>query len=152
MKQNDLNYMKLALVQAKNAFKLSEVPVGSIIVKEEAILSYGFNQTEDKLKVTAHAEILAINNANEKLSNWRLNDCELYVTLEPCMMCLGAILNSRIKRVVFGAREPRFGAVFSNQFINTTNSIYKDLEIVEGVMADECSELIKEFFRIKRKK
>lgn len=152
MSQPEEDFIQLAIEQARIAFNQGEVPVGAVIVKENQVIASAYNQTEGLKQATAHCEMLAIQQASRKLDNWRLTDCDIYVTLEPCMMCLGAILNSRIKKLVFSAREPRFGAVYSNLFVKTTTSIYQDPEIIEGILAEESGELIKDFFKKRREK
>ena len=128
----------------------NEIPVCSLIVKDNILISKATNQTEKLKDATAHAEILAIKEASEKLNNWRLNDCILYTTLEPCAMCAGAIINSRLKKVVFGAYDLNAGACGSK--INLFKDLDKEdqIEITGGIMELETSSLIKEFFVLKR--
>ena len=150
---DDVFYMKQALRRAKTAYKDWETPVGAVIIKDGVIISSGRNYRENKKNALMHAEIIAINRACKRLGSWRLVGCELYVTLEPCAMCAGAIINSRIKRVVFGAYDAKAGSFGS--LINLAEYPYNHKpEIVGGVMADECSALLSEFFkelRIKKK-
>lgn len=152
----DMEYMKMALKLARQAFEIDEVPVGAIVVKKSTgeIVGRGFNRRETDKNPLAHAEIAAIKEASERLGGWRLIDCEMFVTLEPCPMCCGAIINSRIERVVFGAYDHKSGSVQSvfNMFELPFN--HKP-EIVSGVFEKECSEILSEFFlklRERRKK
>lgn len=146
MKNKDLFYMEEALKEAKIAFALGEIPVGCIIVKDDEIISRAHNLTEKLQKTTAHAEILAIEKASQKLNSWRLEDCTMYITLEPCIMCSGAIINSRIKRVVYGATQPKFGAhkSLTNVFEIKTNH---NVEIDSDVLTEESNILLKTFFK-----
>ena len=138
-------FMKEALTQARLAFKENEVPVGAVIVKDGEIIATGRNMREKKQSAISHAEIEAIDGACKKLESWRLDDCELYVTLEPCPMCAGAILNARIKKLVFGAYDFNAGSVDS--VINVCDHpYYKKPEIYGGIMEDECNKLLKSFF------
>lgn len=150
---NDKEYfMKEALKEAKKAYKKLEVPVGVVIVKDNEIIARGYNQKEMKNNPIKHAEIIAIEKACKKLNNWRLNDCEIYVTLEPCPMCAGAIINSRIKKVYIGAVQEKTGACGSKvNLIEKYNSETKvDTEF--GILQDKCLELVQDFFKELRKK
>ena len=150
---NNINekYMKEALKEAQKAYKKLEVPVGAIIVKDGRIVARAHNLKETKNDTTKHAEILAIEKASKKLSNWRLIDCEMYVTLEPCPMCAGAIVNSRIKKVNIGAMDEKTGACGSKlnllQDFNFDTKV--DMEI--GILENECRELLQKFFVALRK-
>jgi len=144
-------YMKKALRLAKKAGKLGEVPIGAVIVKDGEVLSYAFNKRNQKNSATAHAEILAIEKACKKLKDWRLDGAEMYVTLEPCPMCAGAIVNARIKKVYFGAFEKKSGAVFSNFRILFTGGLNHVTDAEGGILEEDCSALLKEFFENKRK-
>lgn len=139
-------YMQIALDEAKKAYKLKEVPVGAVVVYNDEIISTGFNMKEKNNNATHHAEILAIDMACCYLQNWRLVDCYLYVTLEPCPMCAGAIINSRIKKVVYAAKDPKAGSCGSvfNMFDLPFN--HKP-EIVSGVLEEESVTLLKNFFK-----
>ncbi len=139
-------YMIEALKEAKKAFELGEVPIGAIIVKDNKIISRAFNKKESSNLATSHAEILAINKACKKLNNWRLLDCTLYVTVEPCLMCCGAIIQSRIKKVVYGTSNEYYGAVES---IDNTLKKY-NIEVENNVLQNECSNIMKEFFKKRR--
>ena len=141
MDENEL-YMREALKLALRSYANNEVPVGAIIVKNGVIIGMGNNQTEHKKNSLYHAELIAINDACNKLKSWRLLGCTMFVTLEPCMMCTGAILNSRINKIVFGTENKNFGAL----------KYLKDkVEIIGGVYQNECANLISSFFFNKRK-
>lgn len=140
--------MDLALEEAKKAFKNNDVPVGCIILDENNnLLSKGYNQKEKEQDLTLHAEIVAIKDASKQINNWRLDKCTLVVTLSPCLMCLGAIISSRIKRIVIGTYDDSKGFDFR---------LFKDLlfenniELIDGIKEKECSDIIKEFFKTKR--
>lgn len=149
----DEAYMKIALELAEQAYKINEVPVGAIVVKKSTgkIIGKGYNRREIDKNPLAHAEIAAIKQAAETLGGWRLLDCEIYVTLEPCPMCCGAIINSRIERVVFGAFDSKSGSAKSiiNMFDLPFNHKPK---VVCGVMQQECSEILSDFFTELRKR
>lgn len=142
--------MKIALKQAKIAFKKDEVPVGAVIVRDGKIISKAYNMREKSNLATGHAEIIAIQRANKKLKSWRLDSCTLYVTIEPCPMCAGAIVQSRIKNVVYGAQDIKSGAHVSvvNLFDLKLNHKVK---VDGGVMEEECGNIITTFFKNKRK-
>lgn len=154
--KSDLHYMGLALKQAKKAGEMGEVPVGAVIVKREQdgsdrIISYGYNRRETKKNALMHAEISAIDKACKKLGSWRLSGCTLYVTLEPCPMCAGAAINARIDRVVFGARDLRFGACGSA--VNLYEVPFNHIPELEGpIMQEECAQILTNFFKMRRKK
>ena len=143
-------YMKLALEMAKKAEKKDEVPIGAVIVLNGKVIAKAYNKKESKNLATAHAEILAINKASKKLKSWRLDGAELYVTLEPCPMCAGAIVNARIKKVYFGAYEPKSGSAVSKFNILTESGLNHVTEYEGGVMEEECSSIIKNYFKKKR--
>ena len=148
---NDI-WMKEALKQAYKALDFDEVPIGCVIVKDQKIIARAYNKREIKQCSTAHAEILAIEKACKKLGTWRLEDCELYVTLEPCPMCSGAIIQSRIKKVVFGAYDPKGGFMGSNLNIIEVKGLNHYPSVEGGILREECSILLKDFFKAKRKK
>lgn len=139
-----------ALAQAKASQASGEVPVGAVVWRDGAILSRAHNETESSQNPTAHAECLAIQRACALVSNWRLNDCALFVTLEPCTMCIGAIQLARIPLLVFGAYDPRMGAVGSLYDATLVNTD-KQLRVVSGVREDECKEILTNFFESKRR-
>ncbi len=143
--------MKIALKQAQKAFDLDEVPVGCVIVKDNKILAKSCNLRESKKSALAHAEILAISKANKKINAWRLNGCTMYVTCEPCPMCAGAILNSRIDKVVFGTKDPKTGAISSSFSLFEQPGMNHHPEILSGILEDECRNLLVSFFHNKRK-
>ncbi len=143
------DYMVEALLEAKKALKKNEVPVGAIIVKNNSIIARAHNLKESLKSPTAHAEILAIEEACKKLSSWRLEGCILYVTLEPCHMCTAAIIEARIERVVYGALDIKMGAHVSNR--NRVSKILNhDIDIVGGVLEEESEKLLKDFFQALR--
>ena len=144
-------YIKLALKEAQKALNKDEVPIGCVIVKDDKVISRGHNLRETKNSVIKHAEIVAIEKACKKLNSWRLVDCEIYVTLEPCAMCAGAIYQARIKRVIFGADDLKGGALGGNF------DLYKEKlnhypEVIKGILKEECSSIISNYFKNKRKK
>lgn len=149
---NNEKWMKEAIKQAKKAAQKDEVPIGCVIVKDDQIIARAYNKREMKQCSTAHAEILAIEKACKKLGSWRLEDCDLYVTLEPCPMCSGAIIQSRIRNVIFGAYDPKGGCMGSNMNINDVRGFNHYPDIEGGILQDECSRLLKNFFKAKRKK
>ena len=144
--------MSEALKEAKKAYKKGEVPIGCVIVRDNKIIARAHNLRETKQHVLTHAELLAIKEANRKMSCWHLEDCELYVTLEPCVMCAGAIIQSRITKVYYGAPEPKGGCVHSK--LNLLDMRFQNPEIyVEGnILKEECLELLQSFFKEIRKK
>lgn len=145
-KNKDFEYMQLAIKQAKIAYKLEEIPVGAVIVNENKIISVGFNKREKSNNALAHAEIVAINSACKKLKSWRLLDSTIYVTLEPCLMCAGAILNAKIKKIVYGAKRET-NLIFNHYKV--LDVIYKsnDIKILNGICEKECRLLLKSFFK-----
>jgi len=146
-------FMNLAYQEALKAFDEGEVPVGAVIVKEGTVLGRGYNRIEALNDATAHAEIIAISAATSALSTWRLNDCILYVTLEPCLMCLGAILQSRIETVVYGASDSRLGAIETYDYKEQAQRAYRRFPAIIGdIMEDTCRILVQSFFQKIRKK
>ena len=148
--KDDSFWMSQAFKLAEKAFYLDEVPVGAVVVCYDRIIGKGFNQCESLNDATAHAEVLAISAAANTLDNWRLNECEIYVTKEPCAMCAGAIINSRIKRVVFGSYDDKKGACGSLYQICGDKRLYSTTSVNGGIMEIECSSILKEFFSLKR--
>ena len=151
MEKNREYYMKQALKEAEKAYQKLEVPVGAIIVKNGKIIARAHNQKETKMDTTKHAEILAIQKASKKLESWRLIDCEMYVTLEPCSMCAGAMINSRIKKVYIGAMDEKTGAVGSVLNLFEDYTFNHKVEFEKGIMEEECQEILKKFFKELRK-
>lgn len=145
-------YMKEALKEAYKAELLDEVPIGCVIVKDDKIIARGHNLRETKQQSINHAEIIAIQKACKKVGSWRLEDCTLYVTLEPCCMCAGAILQSRILRVVYGAADPKGGSIESTMRMYEQDGFNHYPEVISGIMREECSQILTSFFRNKRKK
>lgn len=143
-------YMKKALKEAKKAYDKLEIPVGAIIVKDGKIIARAHNQKETKFDTTKHAEILAIQKASKKLKSWRLIDCEMYVTLEPCAMCAGAIIQSRIKKIYIGTLDEKTGAAGSvlNVFEYPFNH---QVEVEKGILKENCENILKDFFKMLRK-
>lgn len=149
--KNPEYYMEQALKEAQKAYKKLEVPVGAIIVKDGEIIAKAHNQKETKTDTTKHAEILAIQKASKKLKSWRLIDCEMYVTLEPCSMCAGAIINSRIKKVYIGAMDEKTGAVGSVLNLFEDYTFNHKVEAQKGIREEDCQEILKRFFKELRK-
>ena len=142
----DKKFMRKALELAKTAFDSGEVPVGAVIVKDGKVIGQGYNMREQKQNALSHAEIEAINSACKTLGSWRLDDCEMYVTLEPCPMCTGAIINARIKTVVFGAFDSKMGCMDS--VINLCDYPFNHkVEVYAGICEDECKDLLEKFFK-----
>jgi len=144
--------MHRALDEARLALESGEVPVGAVIVKDGVIVASAHNMVESLGLATAHAEMLAIDEASRKLGDWRLDGCTIYITCEPCQMCLGAIFYSRMSRVVFGAKQPRSGACGSFDSMHLRNPMNRSVEIVGGVCDGEAGELLKDFFKRVRSK
>ena len=146
----DIDWMSKALVLAGQASDKAEVPVGALLVKDGVILGEGFNTPITNCDPTAHAEIMALRNAASTVNNYRLPHTTLYVTIEPCTMCVGAMIHARVARLVYGAKEPRAGAVVSQLELPTLDHYNHKMEVVGGVLEEQCSELISAFFRHKR--
>lgn len=145
-------FMKEAIKEAKKALEIEEIPVGAVIVKNGKIIARGYNKKELKQDATRHAEIIAIEKASKKLNNWRLIDCEMYVTVEPCVMCAGAILSSRIKKVYIGTNDNRMGAVGSVLNLFEDYIFNHRVNYEKGILKSECENLIKDFFKFLRNK
>jgi tRNA(adenine34) deaminase len=148
----DQTFMRAALNEAAAALDHEDVPVGAVVVHEGRIIGRGRNQREQLQDPTAHAEMIAITAAAAHLSSWRLEGCTMYVTLEPCAMCAGALVLARIPRLVFGARDPKAGACGSLLNLCADSRLNHRVEITEGIMADDCSMILREFFAIQRAK
>lgn len=140
-------YMREALYQAQLAYDKDEVPIGAVVVCQGEIIGRGYNLREVEQDATLHAEIKAIREANKYLKSWRLEDCELYVTLEPCPMCSGAIINSRIKTVIFGAFDPKAGTVGTFMNLVQDSRFNHQAEVISGILEDECKDLLQNFFK-----
>ncbi|RCW64597.1 tRNA adenosine(34) deaminase TadA [Saliterribacillus persicus] len=147
----DEEFMLLAMQEAKKAETLGEVPIGAIVTLEDEVIAAAFNLRESLQTTASHAEMLAIDKANEKVGSWRLEDCTLYVTLEPCPMCAGTILQSRIKRVVYGAKDPKAGCAGSLLNLLDDNRFNHVVDVTSGVLEEPCGELLRNFFRNLRK-
>ncbi|MBQ1192623.1 MAG: tRNA adenosine(34) deaminase TadA [Lachnospiraceae bacterium] len=145
-------YMKLALAQAKKAYDLNEVPIGCIIVYKDEVIARGYNRRVTDKNTLSHAELNAIKKASKKLGDWRLDDCEMYVTLEPCQMCAGAIVQSRIRKVYIGCMNPKAGCAGSILNLLQVKEFNHQVETEIGVLGDKCSELIKQYFKELRAK
>lgn len=140
-------FMKEALKEAKRAYKKEEVPIGAVIVKDGKIIAKAHNLRETKRRACAHAEILAIEKACKKLNAWRLENCDMYITLEPCTMCAGAIINSRIRKIYIGAMDEKGGAVGSKINILKDIKLNHSVEVETGICKEECSKILKDFFK-----
>ncbi len=146
----EIKFMKLAIAQAKKAEMLDEVPIGAVIVKDGKVIARAHNLMEKTQLATAHAEILAINKACKKLKSWRLDGAEIYVTIEPCAMCAGAIVNARIKKVYFGAYEKKSGCAESKYFVLSDSGLNHKTEFEGGIEQQTCANIIKNYFKGKR--
>jgi len=146
----DKSMMKVAIEQAYLALEVGEVPVGAVLVYDQKIISKSYNKTIVNVDSTSHAEINVIREAERLTNNYRLNNCSLYVTLEPCIMCLGAIINSRISRVVFGAYDSKLFHKVDYSFLKQERKLNHQIELVGGVMETVCSNILKDFFQIRR--
>lgn len=143
---HDEGFMKEALKEAKKALKVDEVPVGCVIVKDGEIIARGYNHREHSNTVFSHAEVIAMDKACKKLNSWRLDQCDVYVTLEPCVMCAGALIQARVKRLIYGTNEPKFGA--HQSILNLFDYPFNHhVEVISGVLQEESSQLLKTFFQ-----
>ena len=143
---NDEYFMKLALKEAQKAYDIGEVPIGCVIVKDDKVIARGYNKREKLNSSLAHAEIIAINKASKKLNSWRLEGCKMYITLEPCIMCGGAIIQSRIDEVIYGAKDNRFGV--HDSITNIFNLKFNHSVFIKNkVLENECSNIISDFFK-----
>ena len=149
--KNDEKFMRRALKLATIASKIDEVPVGCVIVKDNKVIATGYNKREIDNNPLGHAETIAIKKAAKKLGDWQLVSCDLYVTIEPCIMCAGAIIQSRIKRVIYGAPDIKGGAFGSSINVLGANNINHRPEVIGGVLEKECADIIKNYFKSKRK-
>ena len=148
----DEKYMKEAIRQAKKAYALKEVPIGCVIVYQDKIIARGYNRRTIDKNTLAHAELIAIKKASKKMNDWRLEDCTMYVTLEPCQMCSGAIIQARIKRVVVGCMNPKAGCAGSILNLLEMKEFNHQAELTTGVLGEECSAMMKQFFKELREK
>ncbi|WP_443770161.1 tRNA adenosine(34) deaminase TadA [Anaerostipes sp.] len=148
----DEKYMKEAIKQAKKASAIGDVPIGCVIVFGDKIIARGYNQRNKRKTTLAHAELLAIQKASKKLGDWRLEECTMYITLEPCQMCAGAIVQARIPKVVIGAMNPKAGCAGSVLNILQVDSFNHQVDVERGVLKEECSRMMSEFFKNLRKK
>jgi len=142
--------MQLALLEAETAGRFGEVPIGAVLVHQGVVIASGYNLRETSNDPTTHAEMVVIRQAAAALGSWRLIDCTLYVTLEPCVMCMGAIILARVPRLVYGCRDPRVGAAGSIYDFSRDDRFNHRVEVTEGVLANECSELLSSFFQVLR--
>jgi len=147
---SDEHIMRLALVEARAALEHEDVPVGAVIVRDGIVIARAHNQRELLKDPTAHAEILALTQASAALGTWRLTACTAYVTLEPCVMCAGALVQARLARLVYGATDPKAGACESLYQVPQDERLNHRIELTPGMLAEECSEILREFFRAKR--
>ena len=145
--EDDIKYMQMALAEARKAYQRAEVPIGAVVVCNDQVVGRGFNLREQTQDPTSHAEMIALREAAKNEASWRLEDCQLYVTLEPCPMCAGAILQSRIKRLVYGASDPKAGAVKSLYQLLDDDRFNHQVEVEAGVLEKESAQLLKDFFR-----
>lgn len=143
----DIKYMKEAIKEAKKAAKIGEVPIGCVIVYQDKIIGRGYNRRNTKKTTLAHAELLAIQKASKEMGDWRLEDCTMYVTLEPCQMCSGAIVQARIKEVVVGTMNPKAGCAGSILNILQMKEFNHQVELTTGIMEEECSAVLQDFFK-----
>ncbi|WP_216831790.1 tRNA adenosine(34) deaminase TadA [Alkalihalobacterium elongatum] len=148
----DEYFMQLAIEEAKKAMEINEVPIGAVIVKDDQVIASAFNLREKTQQANAHAEMLAIEKACEQLGSWRLIDCTLYVTLEPCPMCAGAIMQSRVKRVVYGAVDPKAGCAGTFYNLLQDQRFNHQSEVTKGILEEQCAKLLKDFFKRLRQK
>ena len=146
----DEPFMRMALEEAERAFESGEVPIGAVIVLDGEVVARGYNRPLGNIDPTAHAEIVALREAAATLGNYRLTQASVYVTLEPCLMCVGALVHSRVRRVVFGAHEPKTGALGSTIDALAIPTLNHRFEITGGVLEAECREIVQKFFRMKR--
>lgn len=152
MMNQDEKFMKVAIAQAKKAYALGEVPIGCVIVYEGKIIGRGYNRRTIDKNTIAHAEMIAIKKASKKMDDWRLEDCTMYVTLEPCQMCSGAIVQSRMKKVVIGCMNPKAGCAGSILNLLQMEEFNHQVELETGVLEEECSRMMTNFFRELREK
>jgi tRNA(adenine34) deaminase len=148
--EDNYKFMSAALKEAEKAFEAGEVPIGAVVINQNKVIGKGFNQVEKLKDATAHAEMIALTAASENLGNWRLNECDLYVTVEPCIMCAGAILVSRVRNLYFGTMDTKFGACGSVFDLLETDKYNHKVSIYSGILETESRSLLEEFFVTKR--
>ena len=148
--EKEIRFMKEAIKEAKKAELIDEVPIGCVIVKDDKVIARGHNVRESKKTPLGHAEIIAIDKASKKLGAWRLQDCDIYITLEPCIMCAGAIIQSRIRHIYYGAKDFKGGALGSSINVLDAKDINHHPEVTSSVLEEECSNIISEYFKRKR--
>lgn len=148
--QKDLFFMRQALALAKEAEIAGEVPVGALAIVDNVVIGEGYNTSIADCDPTAHAEIMALRSAAQKLNNYRLPELDIYVTLEPCLMCVGAMIQARIRRLIFGAYDPKSGAIASVFALADTKKLNHNFEFCGGVLADECGKILSDFFKSRR--
>lgn len=146
-----MDYMELAIQEAKRAAVLGEIPVGAVIVRGMEVIATGHNLRETKRNALCHAEISAIHEACRKVGDWRLSGCDIYVTLEPCLMCTGAIINARLRRVYFGAYDPQLGCLAKGRDLFQEYGLQSPIEVYGGIREEDCKNLLQEFFQQTRK-
>tara|TARA_B100001750_G_scaffold234598_1_gene236147 strand:- start:18 stop:488 length:471 start_codon:yes stop_codon:yes gene_type:complete len=151
-KNDHVKWMKVAFREAEKAFEQDEVPIGAVVVQSGQIIGRGYNQCESLTDPTAHAEIIAITSASNTIKDWRLKDCQLYVTKEPCPMCAGALINARINMVIFGMYDEKEGCCGSLYQLCRDNRFKHQLTVKGGIMEDACTLMIREFFKKQREK
>ncbi len=151
-KNDHVKWMKVAFREAEKAFEQDEVPIGAVVVQNGQIIGRGYNQCESLIDPTAHAEIIAITSASNTIKDWRLKDCQLYVTKEPCPMCAGALINARINMVIFGMYDEKEGCCGSLYQLCRDNRFKHQLTVKGGIMEDACTLIIQEFFKKQREK
>lgn len=146
MIKDDNYFMGIALKEAKKAYLENEVPVGCCVVKDGIVISKAHNMREATKDVTMHAEIIAIKKACKKLNRWILEDCTVYITVEPCLMCAGAISQARIKKIIYGVNSPKYGAIESVENIFENHKLFSNIEVKKGVLSEEIEKIMKDFF------
>jgi tRNA(adenine34) deaminase len=152
LNHSDDEFMREALKEASKAARQGEVPVGAVVVKDGKVIGRGHNLTEKKQSALTHAELVALGKASKKLKSWRLIDCDLYVTLEPCTMCAGAIVLSRIRNLVYGTTDPKAGAVDSTARVMENEKLNHRVKVTRGVLKEECAGVLTDFFKEVRRK
>lgn len=149
---DDIKFMRLAIDEAKNAYSDGEVPIGAVVVKDGVVIGRGRNAKANVKKATSHAEIIAIEDASKNIGDWRLDDCSLYVTVEPCLMCAGTIIHARLKKVIFGVPEPKFGGVISLANTFDISGLNHKVDYKHGLFQEEIKDMLKGFFKELRQK